>query len=400
MIIKKPYLLLLLIISIYTLFKIFLDFGDESHVAVANANDESHESIVRRFTMQHGDSEFDEEDERLRRLRQHDYIRDSGHRQREKTALVNDYNSIRSRNSTKNHTLMKANIRDVIHILNNLKKIEIDPRQMQIYNKYKHRHDSNATTNDTLQQSPDDTANSSQQSQQKQDRQYIISHPFSSDKIDPKELDRLLRARTDVVHPHPFKYLINSPEICAPLIPSYSPSTNQNDGNVYILIYVHTSPGNYRRREVIRRTWGNCVQYAPDVSVRIVFVMGVHPEPDENKAKSLSESLRLEQDLYGDLVQEDFIDSYHNLTYKGVAALKWISLFCPNARFILKTDDDIFVNMFSLIKYFKHLEKDENNLKGLIMCAVWYGMPVLRTGKWKLSIMKAIIFLPPFYSPC
>lgn len=40
-----------------------------------------------------------------------------------------------------------------------------------------------------------------------------------------------------------------------------------------------------------------------------------------------------------------FQDSYHNLTLKTVMGLKWMSIFCPHAKFILKTDDDIYVNV-------------------------------------------------------
>ena len=33
----------------------------------------------------------------------------------------------------------------------------------------------------------------------------------------------------------------------------------------------------------------------------------------------------------GDLVQGDFMDSYHNLSYKNVMGKLWASNFCPQA---------------------------------------------------------------------
>ena len=40
-----------------------------------------------------------------------------------------------------------------------------------------------------------------------------------------------------------------------------------------------------------------------------------------------------------------FQDTYHNLTLKTIMGLKWTSIFCSQARFVLKTDDDIYVNV-------------------------------------------------------
>jgi len=48
---------------------------------------------------------------------------------------------------------------------------------------------------------------------------------------------------------------------------------------------------------------------------------------------------------YNDILQEDFEDTYHNLTLKTVMGLKWMSIFCPQAQHVLKTDDDIYVNV-------------------------------------------------------
>ena len=40
-----------------------------------------------------------------------------------------------------------------------------------------------------------------------------------------------------------------------------------------------------------------------------------------------------------------FQDTYHNLTLKTIMGLKWMSIFCPQAQYVLKTDDDIYVNV-------------------------------------------------------
>ena len=128
----------------------------------------------------------------------------------------------------------------------------------------------------------------------------------------------LAENHTHVANPHPFKYLLNTESVC-------------KNKDVFLIIYIHTAPKHYKRRMVIRQTWGN-PKYYPDVVVRLVFVMGKTFDKPE-----VQDALAFESEQYGDIVQEDFMDSYKNLTFKGVAALKWISNYCQNAKFVLGT---------------------------------------------------------------
>merc|ERR1712107_33260 len=51
-------------------------------------------------------------------------------------------------------------------------------------------------------------------------------------------------------------------------------------------------------------------------------------------------------------VQENFLDSYANLTIKSVMMLKWFTQFCERgpkgAQYVLKTDDDMYINLVKL----------------------------------------------------
>lgn len=44
------------------------------------------------------------------------------------------------------------------------------------------------------------------------------------------------------------------------------------------------------------------------------------------------------------------IDSYWNLTLKSVALFHWASIRCPGAQFIIKSDDDNYVNTRHLLR--------------------------------------------------
>jgi hypothetical protein len=174
--------------------------------------------------------------------------------------------------------------------------------------------------------------------------------------------DRVIVAEK-IVNPHPFDYILN---------PGVSICSNKT----FLLVYVHSAPKYYKRRIAIRETWANMFEH-----MRIVFMLG------DSKDEEVKSQLKYEFNLYGDLVQENFLDSYHNLTYKGIMSLKWINEFCSRVKYILKVDDDMIVDVFLLWRHLKKL--DEFNLieKKAILCNVWIKMKVMRkkNSKWYVS---------------
>eukprot|EP00069_Balaena_mysticetus_P011564 bmy_01348T0 len=72
----------------------------------------------------------------------------------------------------------------------------------------------------------------------------------------------------------------------------------------------------------------------------------------EREDKVLTLSLEDEHLLYGNIIQ-DFLDTYNNLTLKTIMAFKWVTEFCPNARYITKRDTDVFINTGNLGYPFK-----------------------------------------------
>ncbi|XP_033745399.1 beta-1,3-galactosyltransferase 1-like [Pecten maximus] len=180
-----------------------------------------------------------------------------------------------------------------------------------------------------------------------------------------------------VVNPHNFGYLLNPDEIC--------------EGNVYLIIYVHTAPPNFHKRQMLRQTWGQ-KSILHQYRSKMVFVMGAVAD------RRVMEKVKMEHAHYGDVVQKDFVDSYRNLTYKGIAALNWVSTYCSNATYALKTDDDIMVNIFQLV--FKLTSEIESRFgtKDLILCNQWLRMKVLRDKKSKWYIPKED-FEPNYFPP-
>ena len=137
----------------------------------------------------------------------------------------------------------------------------------------------------------------------------------------------LTRTTYPIVLTKPYK--INNEGIC------------RNVTKLSCIVIVHTSPRHFNRRNIMRETWLNSSYYNPE-SIRVVFLLG------QVSDISLQTKIEHENSVFKDIVQGHFIDSYHNLTNKGVMGLKWITEYCQNAEFIAKIDDDVFVNFFKV----------------------------------------------------
>ncbi|KAH8385707.1 hypothetical protein KR200_010278, partial [Drosophila serrata] len=152
------------------------------------------------------------------------------------------------------------------------------------------------------------------------------------------------------------------------------------EGKTFLLIIVESSVSHYLARQNIRATWGNSSRfnypefrklhghmkgsYYPPLKsrlhhyseyltgtddslrapVRVLFMIGRKMDNESSR------QLREEADQHNDIIQEDFIDSYSNLTLKTVLALKHVTSRCSNTTaYVFKTDDDAFINVPNLL---------------------------------------------------
>jgi beta-1,3-galactosyltransferase 1 len=61
------------------------------------------------------------------------------------------------------------------------------------------------------------------------------------------------------------------------------------------------------------------------------------------------------------MIQFGFQDFYYNVTLKNIAHLRWAHENCLHSKYILKTDDDIIVNVEYLLK---NLRNFQNGITG------------------------------------
>jgi hypothetical protein len=117
---------------------------------------------------------------------------------------------------------------------------------------------------------------------------------------------------------------------------------------VKLLIIVISAPANFLQRKAIRLTWGTYTQRS---DINIAFLIGQVNQPN------ITASLLKETALYDDIITANFQDSYQNLTLKSMAMLEWTSSYCSKAEYLLKADDDMFINVDNLLQFIDKLDK-------------------------------------------
>ena len=132
------------------------------------------------------------------------------------------------------------------------------------------------------------------------------------------------------------------------------------DKNVEWIIFVLTKPQNLGRRNLMRRTWANPRLFERNIT-RVIFVMG--QAVDINMKDRTNEEFAKHKDL----VIGNFPDVARMQSLKSILAMKWISENCKHAHFAFKVNDDVFVNIFGMMKLAKQLLPGKRS----ILCPLW-----------------------------
>ena len=101
----------------------------------------------------------------------------------------------------------------------------------------------------------------------------------------------------------------------------------------------------------------------PKLRFKLVFILGRQRED-----YGPSFSIIKESNIWGDLLVEDFMDTYQNLTVKSIYILKYVKRWCPKVQYISKVDDDIFLNVPQLQNTLLKFPPEEEVLMGCLFC--------------------------------
>ena len=150
--------------------------------------------------------------------------------------------------------------------------------------------------------------------------------------------------------------------------------------DLLFIAFVPVSPKKFEHRNVVRTTWG---QHQAAFNFKLVFMVG-----RDDLSSRVNEMIKQENEIYGDMVQTDFSDTYYNLTTKTMMGFRWVSTYCGNARYTLKVDDDIVVSIPRLTSYLNALVKNDTHQTNSILCRYYEHAPVFRDNTSKFYLSK------------
>ncbi|XP_064186100.1 UDP-GlcNAc:betaGal beta-1,3-N-acetylglucosaminyltransferase 7-like isoform X1 [Anguilla rostrata] len=174
-----------------------------------------------------------------------------------------------------------------------------------------------------------------------------------------------------------FPMIMNHPEKC--------------QGEVHLLIVVKSVITQHDRREVIRNTWGK-EQEIDGKRIKTLFLLGT--SSNEVEKANHQKLLEYEDQIYGDILQWDFMDSFFNLTLKETSFLKWFSTYCSQVRYIFKGDDDVFVNIQNIFEFL-----GDTGMRNLFVGDVLFKAKPIRKKENKYYIPQALYnktYYPPY----
>ncbi|XP_007902875.1 UDP-GlcNAc:betaGal beta-1,3-N-acetylglucosaminyltransferase 9 [Callorhinchus milii] len=143
-------------------------------------------------------------------------------------------------------------------------------------------------------------------------------------------------------------------------------------GEPILLISIKARVEEFERREVARKTWAR-EGLVHGFHVRRLFLLGF---PTNQSALSLWRHLvEYESQVHQDILLWDFQDTFFNLTLKEIHFLKWVDEFCPEADFIFKGDNDVYVNVDNIADFLVDFSPKKDLFVGDI---IYQALPIRR----------------------
>ncbi|KAL7641318.1 UNVERIFIED_CONTAM: hypothetical protein RMT77_008457 [Armadillidium vulgare] len=163
----------------------------------------------------------------------------------------------------------------------------------------------------------------------------------------PYSVNSLYPSRVPLLDLRHFTYIINN-DVC-------------QEKKVFAIVIVHSHPANMERRDAMRKNIP--AEDLFEIGVRRVFLLARAEWDDQTLYKKTpQDQIDMENVLHRDIIQGNFKEHYHNLTYKHVMGLQWVNTYCSQVTYIIKMDDDIIVDIYHFRDILKYRYNDRKNI--------------------------------------
>lgn len=177
---------------------------------------------------------------------------------------------------------------------------------------------------------------------------------------------QILLAKNVTLEPFSFMCMTNS-------------STKKSKISHPLIIVVKTRAMNtgplFERRMFTRASWA---REAQELGIPVIYAIG---RPTDDKVQAM---LEYENQIYGDILQINYIDSYYNITIKTTGILNWfVRHNCSQMfQFLFLVDDDVLVNIPSLLNTISNMTFRTDGIYGLYL----ENIEPHPSGKWAVSL--------------
>ena len=129
-----------------------------------------------------------------------------------------------------------------------------------------------------------------------------------------------------------------------------------------VFVAIISAPGNFERRVMIRRTW--LEHFTDQTNTQRVDLVGYAFVMGKTNNSFLRPLVNTEIKNLGDILQVDMYDNYQNLSMKVAGLMNWVNANCPQVDFMIKVDDDVYVNVHNLATVLHSISLTGRNLYG------------------------------------